>query len=81
MQQNIINGFYTKNKIRGIDLFTLLLPFLIEKTKQDEYKQNKDNNYNPVLREVCKSIMNSLSGKFLQTTPDFNFTLDNNFNI
>ena len=80
-EYKIINGFYTKNKIRGIDLFKSLLPFLIEKTKQDEYKQNKDNNYNPVLREVCKSIMNSLSGKFLQTTPDFNFTLDNNFNI
>ena len=80
-EYKIINGFYTKNKIRGIDLFKSLLPFLIEKTKQDEYKQNKDNNYNPVLREVCKSIMNSLSGKFLQSTPDFDFKLDENFNI
>jgi hypothetical protein len=54
---------------------------LIEKTKQDEHKQNKNSDYNPVLREVCKSIMNSLSGKFLQSTPDFNFSMDSEFKI
>ncbi len=33
------------------------------KEEQDEYKENEDKRYNPVLREMYKLILNSLSGK------------------
>lgn len=59
-------GFYTEEKICGYDLFNVIIPFLREKTKQDELKCIKSKDYNPAMRETCKTICNSLSGKFLQ---------------
>lgn len=37
-----------------------------EKNRQDALKENKSPDYNPALREMCKLLMNSTSGKFLQ---------------
>ena len=59
-------GYYTDNNARGIDIFTNIVPFMREKAHQDLLAINKDPNANSAIREMCKSIMNSLSGKFLQ---------------
>ncbi|KXN68544.1 hypothetical protein CONCODRAFT_166422 [Conidiobolus coronatus NRRL 28638] len=37
-----------------------------EKKKQDKLKENESSGYTPVLREFCKLMMNSLSGKVAQ---------------
>jgi len=65
-QFTIAFGYYTENSARGIDIFTSILPFMREKAKQDLLAINKDKNANTAIREICKSVMNSLSGKFLQ---------------
>ena len=40
--------------------------FMKEKNQQDTYKKNKDEKYNPALRETEKLLMNSLSGKVIE---------------
>jgi hypothetical protein len=59
-------GYYTDHKARGIDIFTSILPFMKEKAIQDSLAITKDEKANTSIREMCKSVMNSLSGKFLQ---------------
>lgn len=63
---NIKNGFYWSNKVRGFDMFNFLAPLMQEKNKQDELKKKKSPDYNPALREVCKLLMNSISGKVIE---------------
>jgi len=70
-------GFYTNKSVKGCDLFKVLLPFLREKTRQDFYKQTKDIKFNPALRETCKQICNSLSGKFLQQFKKIEYQIEN----
>jgi hypothetical protein len=60
------NSFYFTEKTRSIDMFGFLAEFMKEKNNQDELKKNKDETYNPALREVLKLAMNSLSGKVIQ---------------
>lgn len=65
-QFTIVWGYYTEHSARGIDIFASILPFMKEKAIQDALVVNKDPNANTAIREMCKSVMNSLSGKFLQ---------------
>ena len=65
-QFTIVWGYYTEHSARGIDIFSSILPFMKEKAVQDALVINKDPNANTAIREMCKSVMNSLSGKFLQ---------------
>ena len=65
-QFTIAWGYYTEHTARGIDIFASILPFMKEKAHQDLLAINKDPNANSAIREMCKSVMNSLSGKFLQ---------------
>jgi hypothetical protein len=75
----IIDGYYTEQTIKGIDLFNCILPFLKEKTRQDGLPKNERNE---AMRETCKTIMNSLSGKFLQAASDVEYFLNTStFNI
>ena len=66
-QFSISWGYYTEQNARGIDIFASILPFMKEKARQDLLAVNKDPSTNTAVREMCKSVMNSLSGKFLQT--------------
>ena len=45
---------------------TFFEPIKAEKTDQDKYSKTKDKKYNPALRNICKLILNSLSGKMGQ---------------
>ncbi len=63
-------GYYTENSARGFDIFTSILPFMKEKAHQDLLAINKDEKANTAIREMCKSVMNSLSGKFLQSVKE-----------
>lgn len=46
------------------DLFKeFILPFKLRKMQEDLKKSQKDPNYNPCMRQLCKLFMNSLSGK------------------
>jgi len=63
---NVKNGFYWTNKVRGFDMFNFLAPLMKEKNNQDDLKKTKADNYNPALRETCKLLMNSISGKVIE---------------
>jgi hypothetical protein len=65
-QYTIDWGYYTDHQARGIDIFTSILPFMKEKAVQDSLAIIRDEKANTAIREMCKSVMNSLSGKFLQ---------------
>ena len=65
-QFTIAFGYYTDDSARGIDIFKSIVPFMKEKAHQDLLAINKDPLANTAVREMCKSVMNSLSGKFLQ---------------
>jgi hypothetical protein len=74
---NIKYGIYTNEKIKGCELFNVIIPFLKEKTKQDYLKSINDKNYNCCMRETTKTICNSLSGKFLQQFKDVEYIIKN----
>lgn len=63
---NVKNGFYFTGKIRSIDMFRFLMPLMQEKNKQDTLKKNESAIYNPAMREACKLLMNSISGKVIE---------------
>ncbi|KAJ1764799.1 hypothetical protein LPJ74_006569 [Coemansia sp. RSA 1843] len=46
------------------------MPLVEEKIKQDELKERGSEDYNPAVRELCKLLMNSLSGKLIQRDYD-----------
>jgi hypothetical protein len=62
----IKNGFIFTDKLKSCEMFKFLLDFMKEKNQQDTYKKNKDEKYNPALRETEKLLMNSLSGKVIE---------------
>ncbi len=45
-----------------------------EKAEHDEYENNKDECYNPALREVIKFYLNSLSGKLEEDPRKYGIT-------
>lgn len=53
-------------KVENFDLFGWLSDFMKTKNQQDIYKEEKSDLYNPNIRMLCKLIMNSLSGKYMQ---------------
>ena len=62
----IKNGFIFPDKKKSCDMFDFLLHFMKAKNEQDTLKSNKDEKYNPALRETLKLLMNSLSGKVIE---------------
>ena len=62
----IRNGYYFEDKVRGCDLFSCLLPLMEIKNNEDIKKENKEEDYNPALREAIKLCLNILSGKLNQ---------------
>jgi hypothetical protein len=62
----IKNGFYFTDKKKSCDMFDFLLDFMKAKNEQDTLNKNKDDLYNPALRETLKLLMNSLSGKVIE---------------
>ena len=62
----IKKGFYFTEKKKSCDMFDFLLDFMSAKNEQDTKKKNKDETYNPALRETLKLLMNSLSGKVIE---------------
>ena len=62
----IKKGFYFTEKIKSCVMFDFLLDFMAGKNNQDTKKKNKDESYNPALRETLKLLMNSLSGKVIE---------------
>jgi hypothetical protein len=63
---DIKNGIYFEDKIKGCELFEPLLVVMKLKNEQDVLKENKSEQYNQVLREIYKLILNILSGKLNQ---------------
>jgi hypothetical protein len=58
-------GYYWENDQDGVfDKYFYNLKE--EKKRQDKLKEGNSDKYNPVLREFCKLMMNSLSGKVAQ---------------
>ena len=61
----VYEGFYWEDS--RSDLFTEFLEKpKNEKTRQDRLKLHRDPTYNDAIREVCKIIQNSVSGKLLE---------------
>lgn len=56
-------GFYFENHKKSYEMFNPLLEFMKSKNEQDKLKEEKDNKYNEVLREVLKLFLNCPSGK------------------
>lgn len=54
-------------------VFKMIEAFRDEKNKQDKLKKDKDPNYNQSVREVCKLFLNSLFGKFLERSENFEY--------
>jgi hypothetical protein len=62
----IKNGFIFPQKKKSCEMFGFLLDFMKAKNEQDTLSKQKDNAYNPALRETLKLLMNSLSGKVIE---------------
>lgn len=62
----IRNGIYFTGIVKGCKLFEFLLNVMKLKNEQDTFKENKSIEYNQVLREIFKLILNTLSGKLNQ---------------
>jgi hypothetical protein len=62
----IKKGFYFTDKMKSCEMFDFLLDFMKAKNCEDSKKKEKDNTYNPALRETLKLLMNSLSGKVIE---------------
>ena len=63
---NIKKGFYFTNCVKSIEMFEFLMPLMAMKNKEDTLKKEKSAEYNPVMREVVKLLMNSISGKVIE---------------
>jgi len=59
----IIKGMYWEKDTKTL-FKSYFEPIVKEKTKQDKAKGTE--KYNPAVREICKLLMNSLSGKLIQ---------------
>lgn len=60
------SGFYFTDKARSCDVFEPVLKLMGIKIEEDLKKRAKDSAYNPSLRETCKLLMNSVSGKVIE---------------
>jgi hypothetical protein len=61
----IKDGIYWENDTE--DLFhSFFMPIMVEKMKQDAYRDAEDTRYNKAMRECVKLILNGLSGKLIQ---------------
>jgi hypothetical protein len=60
------DGFAFSDKIHGKKLFACMVQWKKIKETQDLYKNHKNPAYNPVLRNMAKTILNSLSGKVIE---------------
>lgn len=58
-----------------------MLPFMVEKSRQDQLKAEKSPLYNESLREICKSVINSISGKLLSVLKNQKFKIDHELKI
>ncbi|KAJ2210172.1 hypothetical protein EV179_006406, partial [Coemansia sp. RSA 487] len=65
----VVHGIYWEQDV-GQLFQTYFEPLVREKMKQDELKERGDDSYNPAVRELCKLLMNSLSGKLIQRDYD-----------
>ena len=71
----VVEALVSKSYVKGEQLFGAYVNTLFaEKAKEDEYKKNKDDKYNPAYREVIKLLLNSVSGKLVED-PDRHKTL------
>lgn len=77
----VVEGYVSRSFIYGHQLLGKYVDGLYpEKQRQDKLAKDKSPDYNPVIREVVKLFLNSLSGKFaenqakhfsLQSIPEF----------
>lgn len=73
---DVIRGLVSNRWILGSLLFgTYVNTLFKEKAKQDVYKDDKDEKYNPAYREVIKLFLNSLTGKLVED-PSKYFTME-----
>jgi len=64
---DVIDGLVSNHYTQGKHLFGKYITTLFEeKARQDVLKENKDAEYNPAMRSVCKLFMNSMSGKLVE---------------
>lgn len=57
------NGYYFEGKAKSCEFFKPLLELMKMKNEQDKYKEENNPEYNGVLREVIKMLLNCPSGK------------------
>jgi hypothetical protein len=62
----IKKGFYFTEFVKSIEMFEFLMPLMGVKNREDTLKKQKSSDYNPVMREVVKLLMNSISGKVIE---------------
>lgn len=60
------NGFYFTSRIRGSELFRIILALMKGKCDQSALKSAKSDQYNPAILSTLKLCMNSLSGKVIE---------------
>ena len=62
----IHRGFYFTEKVKSCEMFNPILQMMGLKTEQDNLKAIDSNEYNGVLRETSKLLMNCGSGKVIE---------------
>jgi hypothetical protein len=62
----IKKGFVFPEKKKSCEMFGFLLDIMEAKNIQDTNSKKAPELYNPALRETCKLLMNSLSGKVIE---------------
>ena len=63
----IKNGIYFSKKIKSYKLFKPLLSIMIMKNHQDHLKRIGSKEYNKVLRNTLKLLLNSVTGKVIES--------------
>ena len=63
---NVKQGFIFSRREKSCDMFKFILEMMKAKNGQDTLKAEKNEAYNPALRETLKLLMNSLSGKVIE---------------
>jgi hypothetical protein len=63
---NVKQGFIFSRREKSSHMFKFILEMMKAKNSQDTLKAEKNETYNPALRETLKLLMNSLSGKVIE---------------